>query len=69
MKFLKPLASGVAALIVAAMLLSIPFFVSMLRYPPKDGYYFVIHWHIWTVLCISVLVFSVGFFWQYRRAR
>jgi hypothetical protein len=32
------------------------------KYPAKDGYYFVIHWHVWTVLCISALAFSVGFF-------
>jgi hypothetical protein len=61
--------SGLAALIVAALLMSAPLFVSMFRYPAKDGYYFVVHWHLWTLLCTAVLVFSVGFFWQYRKAR
>jgi hypothetical protein len=67
-KFLKPVVSGIAALIVAVLILSTPLFVAMLRYPAK-GVYFVIHWHVWAMLCISVLVFSVGFFWQYRKAR
>lgn len=69
MKSFKPLASGVTVLIVAALLMSIPLFVALLRYPSKDGYYFVLHWHVWTVLCVSVLVFSVGFVWQYLKAR
>jgi hypothetical protein len=68
-KFLKPLASGVAAVIIAALILSTPLLAVMLRYPAKDGYYFVIHWHGWSALCVSVLIFSVGFFWQYRKAR
>jgi hypothetical protein len=68
-KFLKPVVGGLAALVVAALLTSAPLLVSMLRYPAKDGYYVVIHWHVWTALWISVLAFSVGFFWHYRNAR
>jgi hypothetical protein len=68
-KFLKPVVAGLAALIVPALLMSTPLLVSMLRYPAKDGYYVVIHWHVWTALWTSVLTFSVGFFWQYRKAR
>jgi hypothetical protein len=68
-KFLKPIVGGVAAILAAALLMSTPLFVWMLRYPAKDGYYVVIHWHVWKALCIAVLVFSAGFSWQYRNSR
>ncbi len=61
--------SGLGALIAAALLMSTPLFLSMLSYPAKDGYFFVIYWHLWAVLCISALAFAVGFYRQYRRAR
>ena len=69
MKFFKPVVSGLGALIAAALLTSAPLFVSMLRYPVRDGYFFVIHWHVWAAPCMLALVFLSGFYWQYRKAR
>jgi hypothetical protein len=61
-KFFKPVVSGLGALLAAALLMSTPLFVSMLRYPAKDGYFFVVHWHVWAVraslLWPSQLVFT-----------
>ena len=47
--------------------------VLMLKYrasisePLGDGFYVVLHWHIWPILGASLLVFATGFFWQYHR--
>jgi hypothetical protein len=68
LKFVKPVGGGLAALSVLALVTSAPFWVLKFRYPASHGYYFVIHWHVWPLLCASLLVFSVGFFWQYRKA-
>jgi hypothetical protein len=68
LKFVSPVFGGLATLSVAALIMSTPILVLMLRYPATDGYYFVTHWHLWPLLCTSILVFSVGFFWQYRKA-
>ena len=69
MKFLKAIASGFATLTGAALLISIPLVAAILKYSPKDGYYFEIHWHLWRMLVVSVVVFSIGFLWKYCRAR
>jgi hypothetical protein len=72
---LKAVSSGIAALIVAALVLATPLLAVMVKYgaalspPVTDGFYVVIHWHVWTTACASLLVFAAGFFWQYRRTR
>jgi hypothetical protein len=30
-------------------------------------YFFEFHWHFWRALFMALLVFSLGFFFQYRR--
>jgi hypothetical protein len=75
MNLLKSVRSGFAALSIAAVAVETPQFLSMMKYRTKfseplgDGYFVVVHWHIWRILCISVLAFSAGFLWQHRRTR
>jgi hypothetical protein len=72
---LKAISSGIAALIVAALILATPLLAAMLKYraalssPLTDGFDVVIHWHMWTTAFVSLLVFAAGFLWQYRRTR
>ena len=75
MNFLKSAMSGFAALAIAALAFEAPLFLTMMKYhatfsePLDDGYFVVVHWRPWPILCISVLAFSAGFVWQHRRYR
>jgi hypothetical protein len=69
--FLKAVFSGVAALTAIALIMVVRPIVLMLKYRAVrtwgDGFYVVLHWHIWPILCVSLLVFAAGFFWQYHQ--
>jgi hypothetical protein len=73
--FLKAVLRGVAVLSVAALAVAAYTVVLMLKHRATmstafgDGFYIVIHWHVWATLCVSLLIFAVGFCWQYRRTR
>jgi hypothetical protein len=75
MNILKSIFSGFAALTLAALACETPLFLSMMKYratfsqPFGDGYYVVVQWHIWPMVCISGLAFAAGFFWRYHRTR
>ena len=75
MNLVKAVALGLVSLTVVLLLSAVPLLVSMLKYgatlspPIGDGYYVVLHWDVWRVLCVPVIVFAVPFFWRYRRTR
>jgi hypothetical protein len=67
--------SGFVTLTTAAVAVEATPFLTMTKYhatfsePLGDGYFVVLHWHLWPTLCVSVLAFSAGFVWQHRRSR
>jgi len=73
MVYLKSFLAGVAALIIAALVICVVFFAgpgTKLLTPPAAGgdtYFVVLHWHLWPTFGISLLVFAAGFWWQFRR--
>jgi len=73
MVYLKSLLAGVAALIVAALVICVAFFAGAAakllapRAAGGDTYFVVLHWHLWPTLGVSLLVFAAGFWWQHRR--
>ncbi len=67
MRFLKSVLSGLAALIVTALVMCAPFFVWVFRHRYDWGYSVAIDWHFVMMLCIAILAFCAGFLWQYRR--
>ena len=69
MNLFQPVVGGFAALVVGGLVLNVPLFIAMLRYSANDRYCFEIQLRPWTALCVSVLLFSGGFLWQYRKAR
>jgi hypothetical protein len=79
MALLRSVLVSIAALTVAALAAAVPLIVLNYRFTMShpagdDSYFFVLHWRMWPILCVSLLlcvslpVFATGFYWQYRRA-
>jgi hypothetical protein len=67
---LKNFLAGMLALTVAALIAGVIFLGGPGRRLLTDGaVFFVVHWHLWRTLCVSLPIFAAGFYWQYRRAR
>jgi Na+-driven multidrug efflux pump len=75
MIYLKSLLAGAVALIVAALITCVFLFARPVlklltdRHEGGDVGVYVVHLHALPVAGVSLLVFAIGFYWQYRRAR
>jgi len=73
MIYLKSILAGLAASALVAF--TIGLWVQGLQYRaamsmmPGDHYRGDIWWHRGPFLCVLLIVFAVGFWWQYRKAR
>ena len=67
---LKAASIGLATVAIAALLTATPAMVTTLKLIRSlgDGYYVVIHWHVWSIACAALALFAAGFAWQYRRS-